>query len=256
MALLTCDFFSEVLEVGTSMTVVLPQPTEEQIGVAGSDVATDRPRCSTSCTASPTTTPPGSATPPIERYADAAGARRRDAGRAPQLLRRRGARPPRTGPSSPRSCPRVVQSFFRVSDRPRGHLRRRALDGRVRRAQARPHPPRPVRRGRLPVRRPRPHATWSAARTAPSSSTGSSAASIRRRRRPVRAARRRRPSVPPLYVGCGTEDGLLDANERFVAAATAAGVDVTTDLRPGDHEWGLWDAMIPDVIAWLRAVAA
>ena len=34
MALLTCDFFSESLEVGTSMTVVLPQATEEQIGVA------------------------------------------------------------------------------------------------------------------------------------------------------------------------------------------------------------------------------
>src|SRR5436190_23061971 len=35
MALVTCDFFSDVLEVGCSMTVVLPQPTEEQIGVDG-----------------------------------------------------------------------------------------------------------------------------------------------------------------------------------------------------------------------------
>ena len=34
MAFLTCDFFSEVLEVGTSISVVLPQPTEDQIGVA------------------------------------------------------------------------------------------------------------------------------------------------------------------------------------------------------------------------------
>jgi S-formylglutathione hydrolase FrmB len=58
-------------------------------------------------------------------------------------------------------------------------------------------------------------------------------------------------SVPPLYVGCGTSDGLLDANERFISAATAAGADLTTDLRPGDHEWSLWDAMIQDVIAWL-----
>src|SRR4029078_366058 len=33
MAFVTCDFFSEVLEVGTSITVVLPQPTEDQIGV-------------------------------------------------------------------------------------------------------------------------------------------------------------------------------------------------------------------------------
>jgi len=58
-------------------------------------------------------------------------------------------------------------------------------------------------------------------------------------------------TVPPLYVGCGTSDGLLDANERFIAAATAAGTPLTVDLRPGDHEWRLWDAMIEDVIAWL-----
>jgi putative tributyrin esterase len=59
------------------------------------------------------------------------------------------------------------------------------------------------------------------------------------------------PSIPPLYVGCGTEDGLLEANERFIAAATSAGAEVTTDLRAGDHEWSLWDPMIADVIAWL-----
>ena len=34
MALIRCDFFSEVLEVGTSMTVLLPQAGEEQIGVS------------------------------------------------------------------------------------------------------------------------------------------------------------------------------------------------------------------------------
>ena len=33
MALVTCDFFSESLMVGTSITVVLPQETEEQIGL-------------------------------------------------------------------------------------------------------------------------------------------------------------------------------------------------------------------------------
>jgi S-formylglutathione hydrolase FrmB len=61
------------------------------------------------------------------------------------------------------------------------------------------------------------------------------------------------PSVPPLYVGCGTADGLLDANERFIAAAGAAGVEVTSDIRAGDHEWSLWDTQIADVIAWLPA---
>ena len=32
MALIRCDFFSDVLQLGTSMTVLLPQASEEQIG--------------------------------------------------------------------------------------------------------------------------------------------------------------------------------------------------------------------------------
>ena len=35
MALVRCDFFSEVLEVGTSTTVLLPQASEDQVGVTG-----------------------------------------------------------------------------------------------------------------------------------------------------------------------------------------------------------------------------
>jgi putative tributyrin esterase len=61
----------------------------------------------------------------------------------------------------------------------------------------------------------------------------------------------RATGVPPLYLGCGTEDVLLPGTEKFAAAATAAGVDVTLDLRPGDHEWSLWDDVIQDVITWL-----
>ena len=37
MARLTCDFFSDALQVGTSMTVVLPQQTETQVGVTPAD---------------------------------------------------------------------------------------------------------------------------------------------------------------------------------------------------------------------------
>lgn len=57
--------------------------------------------------------------------------------------------------------------------------------------------------------------------------------------------------VPPLHLSCGTGDGLLSGTERFAAAATAHGVAVTLDLRPGEHEWGLWDTVIRDVIDWL-----
>ena len=49
-----------------------------------------------------------------------------------------------------------------------------------------------------------------------------------------------------------TEDELVAADqEPFITAARAAGFDVTTDLRPGEHEWGLWDSMIREVIDWL-----
>jgi len=57
--------------------------------------------------------------------------------------------------------------------------------------------------------------------------------------------------APALYVVCGTEDRLLPHNERFRDAAQARGFDVTDDFRPGEHEWGLWDSTIQDVLRWL-----
>jgi S-formylglutathione hydrolase FrmB len=59
-------------------------------------------------------------------------------------------------------------------------------------------------------------------------------------------------ALPQLYVGCGTdEEQLMEQNRRLVAAAEAKGLDVTVDFRPGGHEWQLWDAQIQDVIEWL-----
>ena len=58
-------------------------------------------------------------------------------------------------------------------------------------------------------------------------------------------------TLPSLYVGCGTEDPLVGGSRRFIAVAQARGIDVRTDLRPGGHEWALWDAVIRDVLAWL-----
>jgi putative tributyrin esterase len=58
-------------------------------------------------------------------------------------------------------------------------------------------------------------------------------------------------ALPSVYLGCGTQDQLYDGNVRFLDAATAAGLDVHVDFRPGEHEWGLWDTTIQDVLAWL-----
>jgi putative tributyrin esterase len=58
-------------------------------------------------------------------------------------------------------------------------------------------------------------------------------------------------TLPALYVGCGTEDRLFPQNQLFVDRLGRLGVPVQTDFGPGEHEWGLWDRMIQDVLAWL-----
>lgn len=58
-------------------------------------------------------------------------------------------------------------------------------------------------------------------------------------------------ALPALYVCCGTEDYLLQGSTDFIARAEARGVDVTVDLGPGEHEWGYWDARIQDILDWL-----
>jgi putative tributyrin esterase len=57
--------------------------------------------------------------------------------------------------------------------------------------------------------------------------------------------------LPPLLLRCGTEDDLLDQNERFVAACAAAGVALDADFGPGEHDWAYWDAQIQTVLDWL-----
>ena len=232
------------------MTVVLPQPTEEQIGVDGGGLRRARRPVlyllhglSDDHTAWQRYT--------VGRAVRRGGRpRRRDAGRAPQLLHQRGARSPLLGLRL-RGAARIVARLLPRLRPARGDLRGRPLDGRVRRPQARPHPSRAVRRGSLAVGRPRPGATCSRARARRASSTGSSAATVTRRRTTCSPSLRQASGVPPLYLGCGTEDPLLAGTDGSPTRRAPPGVDVTLDLRPGSHEWSLWDAMIADVIAWL-----
>ena len=58
-------------------------------------------------------------------------------------------------------------------------------------------------------------------------------------------------TLPALWVGCGTGDLLYGHNEAFAAACAAAGISLTTSFVPGEHEWGLWDEQIQQVLAWL-----
>lgn len=58
-------------------------------------------------------------------------------------------------------------------------------------------------------------------------------------------------ALPRLYVCCGTEDELIDDSRRFASRAAERGAQVTSDFGPGEHVWSYWDATIQDVLAWL-----
>lgn len=57
--------------------------------------------------------------------------------------------------------------------------------------------------------------------------------------------------LPKLYQCCGTEDFLYEDNLRFKEVCEAAEFDFTFEEGKGSHEWGYWDEKIKDVLAWL-----
>lgn len=56
---------------------------------------------------------------------------------------------------------------------------------------------------------------------------------------------------PLLYQCCGTEDFLYTDNLIFRDACSASGLPLTYNESPGSHDWAYWDAKIQDVLAWL-----
>jgi S-formylglutathione hydrolase FrmB len=57
--------------------------------------------------------------------------------------------------------------------------------------------------------------------------------------------------LPRLYAACGTEDFLYWATAAFIDLAEEVGVEITTSIGSGEHEWGYWDSEIRSVIDWL-----
>ncbi|MGY5766510.1 alpha/beta hydrolase [Brachybacterium sp. DNPG3] len=58
-------------------------------------------------------------------------------------------------------------------------------------------------------------------------------------------------TLPALFLDCGTDDFLLEANRAFIAEAESRELDLLSRLRPGDHTWDFWDRGIQDVLDWL-----
>ncbi|WP_219837465.1 alpha/beta hydrolase family protein [Paenibacillus sp. R14(2021)] len=57
--------------------------------------------------------------------------------------------------------------------------------------------------------------------------------------------------IPQLYQYCGTEDFLYPDNVRFHEHAEELGLPLTYVESPGDHAWGYWDTYIQHVLEWL-----
>jgi S-formylglutathione hydrolase FrmB len=56
---------------------------------------------------------------------------------------------------------------------------------------------------------------------------------------------------PRLFQWCGTGDFLHEGNVRFRDHAAALGLDLAYSESPGDHQWKYWDEQIQSVLAWL-----
>jgi putative tributyrin esterase len=58
-------------------------------------------------------------------------------------------------------------------------------------------------------------------------------------------------ALPALYACCGADDPLAGATTRFAEAAARRSVDITTEIDAGSHDWGYWDRKIQDILNWL-----
>ncbi|QDP96996.1 esterase family protein [Microlunatus elymi] len=253
MAHLRCDFYSDAIGLSTSMTVILPQQTETQIGMTGRAGADLPPVLYLLHGLSDDDTIWLRRTS-IERYAAPLGL----AVVMPQVHRSfytDQAYGGRYWTFLSEELPALVQSFFRVSDRredtfvaglsmggygamkwaltePDRFAAAASLSGAVnltglRTGRTRPDDPRMFERifGDEPI---------------PES------ADLFALLGKVDVER-----SPKLYVGCGTEDGLEPDNREFVRAIEDRGLDLRTSFVPGEHAWGLWDAEIQQVLDWL-----
>lgn len=256
MALVRCDFFSDVLGLSTSMTVILPQQTSSQIGMGGRARDTAPPTLYLLHGLSDDDTIWVRRTS-IERYVAPLGL----AVVMPQVHRSfytDEVHGNRFWTFLSEELPALAATFFRLSDRredtfvaglsmggygafkwalrqPGRFAAAASLSGaldmaRRQRDTVRQDDPRLLNRvfGGRPVAGTSDDLLWLLDHV-DTTSTG----------------------LPELYLCCGTEDFLYDENVAFRDACRKKGVPVTADFGPGEHEWGYWDNKIQDVLRWL-----
>ena len=251
MAHLRCDFFSEVLGLSTSMTVVLPQQTTAQIGMAGTARPDGHPLLYLLHGLSDDDTTWLRRTS-VERYVAPLGL----AVVMPQVHRSfysdevHGSR---YWTFLSEELPEVVHSFFRLSThRADTFVAGLSMGGYGAMKWALRQPERFAAAaslsGSLDIAdrqrwRDKPEVMRRIFGDAEVAGTDADLLALLDRADPA--------VLPELYVCCGTNDRLIDSNRQFVDRATAAGIDVRSDFDEGDHSWTYWDARIRDVLAWL-----
>jgi S-formylglutathione hydrolase FrmB len=56
---------------------------------------------------------------------------------------------------------------------------------------------------------------------------------------------------PKIYMACGTDDFLIDANRSYRDFFNENGLDLTYHEEPGNHDWDFWDKYIQKTLEWL-----
>lgn len=56
---------------------------------------------------------------------------------------------------------------------------------------------------------------------------------------------------PMLFQACGTEDFLYEHNKHFFEVCQQTDINLTTTFNTGDHTWDYWDQTIQKVLQWL-----
>lgn len=253
MALIRCDFYSEALALGTSMTVLLPGRTGAQIGLTGHDTdapppvlyllhgLTDDDTAWTRYTS-------------IERYATEHGL----AVVMPQVHRSfyaDEAHGAKFWTFLSEELPALVSSFFRVSTRREDtFVAGLSMGGYGALKWALREPWRFAAAASLSGALDlaylsqwdkRPHITELIARVfdgRPVAGTGDDL---------LHLLATAGDDLPQLLLRCGSEDHLVAQNERFLAACRQHGVAIDAAFGPGAHEWGYWDVQIRTVLDWL-----
>ena len=56
---------------------------------------------------------------------------------------------------------------------------------------------------------------------------------------------------PRIYMSCGNQDPLAEANRMLAGRMRDTGLEVTYHEMAGGHDWDFWNAALPQALDWL-----